>query len=117
MGTGVALVLITAPAGEPAAQLARQLVEDGVAACVNLVPSIRSIYRWQGKIEDDTETLLIVKTRRECVEALRARVIALHPYSVPEVIAFDVAEGHSPYLAWVLEQVSAPTTPPREPSA
>lgn len=115
MVTGVALVLVTAPAGEPAAALARRLVADGLAACVNLVPTIRSIYRWQGKIEDDTESLLVIKTRRECVEALRARVIALHPYSVPEVIAFDVAEGHAPYLAWVLAQVTPPAGGARDP--
>ena len=107
MPTDVSLVLVTAPPGDPAAALARQVVEEGLAACVNLVPGIRSIYRWQGRIEDESETLLVIKTRSEGVEALRARIVELHPYSVPEVIAIPVAEGHAPYLAWVLEQVSA----------
>lgn len=107
MPTDVSLVLVTAPPGDPAAALARQVVEEGLAACVNLVPSIRSIYRWQGAIEDESETLLVIKTRTEGVAALSARIVELHPYSVPEVIAIPIEQGHAPYLAWVLEQVAA----------
>lgn len=111
LSTGISLVLVTAPQGDPALKLAREVVEEGLAACVNLVPSIRSIYRWQGKIEDDAETLLILKTRTEVVEALRQRIVELHPYSVPEVLAVEVDRGHAPYLAWVLEQVRGPSSP------
>jgi len=107
LATGISLVLVTTPEGDPAHALARDLVEEGLAACVNIVPKIRSIYRWEGKIADEAESLLVIKTRSETVETLRARVIELHPYSVPEVIAVDVDRGHAPYVQWVLDQVTA----------
>ena len=97
----VHVVLVTAPDSEVAAELARRLVEEGLAACVNLVPGVRSIYRWQGAVQEDAEILLIAKTRATLVDALAARVRALHPYELPEVIALAVAAGSEPYLDWV----------------
>jgi periplasmic divalent cation tolerance protein len=105
--SGLSIVLVTTPEGDPAHALATNLVEEGLAACVNIVPRVRSIYRWEGKIADEAESLLVIKTRTETVEALRARVIELHPYSVPEVIAVDVDRGHAPYLQWAFDQVTA----------
>ena len=105
MTTGVAVVLVTAPDEEKAAALARTLVEEGLIACANLVPRVRSIYRWQGAVHDEAEVLLVMKTRAERFEALRERVTALHPYSVPEILRLDVGAGHQPYLDWVLGEV------------
>lgn len=99
--TDVQLVLVTCPTADLAASLARTLVEEDLAACGNVVPGLRSIYRWQGRVEDEPEVLLILKSTRERFERLRARVVALHPYEVPEVLALSVEAGHAPYLAWV----------------
>lgn len=98
----VAVVLVTAPDEAVAASLARTLVEERLIACANLVPKIRSIYRWQGAVHDEAEVLLVLKTRRASLAAVAARVKALHPYSVPEIIGLDVTDGHRPYLDWVL---------------
>lgn len=95
------VVLVTAPSPDQAAELARALVEERLAACGNVLPAIRSIYRWEGKIHDDAEALLVLKTTRGRFEALRERVIALHPYDVPEVLALPVEAGSAPYLAWL----------------
>ena len=97
----VFVVLSTFPNPDKAAEVARALVDERLAACVNLVPAVRSIYRWQGELCDDTETLAIAKTTRDRAKALAARLVALHPYEVPEVIVLPVDGGHPPYLAWV----------------
>ncbi len=99
--TDVTVVLITAPSAEVAAGLARTLVEEGLAACGNVVPGLRSIYRWEGAIQDEAEVLLLLKTRTAAFEALRRRIVELHPYDVPEVLALKVEAGHEPYLAWI----------------
>ena len=103
----VCVVLVTAPTADVAAQLARTLVEEGLAACGNLVPGLRSIYRWEGRVQDESEVLLVLKTRAALFEPLRARVVALHPYQCPEVLRLDVAEGHAPYLRWIRDSVLA----------
>jgi len=95
------VVLVTAPSAEAAAGIARALVEERLAACGNVVPGLRSIYRWEGKVHDDAEALLVLKTTRSRFPALRDRVLALHPYEVPEVLALPVEEGSEKYLAWV----------------
>ena len=100
------VVLITAPSQEKAAELGRAVVEERLAACANLVPGVRSIYRWEGKVCDDAEVLLVLKTRRELFERLEARVKALHPYSVPEIIGLPIEAGHAPYLKWIADAVS-----------
>ncbi|TBH20598.1 divalent-cation tolerance protein CutA [Thermus thermamylovorans] len=99
------VVLITAPNEEVARTLARALVEERLAACVNLVPGLTSIYRWQGEVVEDQEVLLIVKTTTFAFPRLRERVLALHPYGVPEILALPVAEGHQAYLDWLRENV------------
>ncbi|WP_342374867.1 divalent-cation tolerance protein CutA [Myxococcus stipitatus] len=101
--TDAILVLVTAPSTDKAAELARTVVEEQLAACGNILPGLRSIYRWEGKVQDDAEVLILFKTRASLFDALRARIIALHPYQVPEVLCVDVADGHAPYLAWILE--------------
>ena len=106
--TDAVVVLVTAPSAEKAAELARTLVEEQLAACGNVLPGLRSIYRWEGKVHDEPEALLILKTRAPLFEALRARVVALHPYQVPEVLRLDVAGGHLPYLEWIGASVRFP---------
>jgi periplasmic divalent cation tolerance protein len=95
------VVLVTCPTAERAAEIARALVEERLAACGNVIPGLRSIYRWEGKVQDDAEALLVLKTTGERFEALRERVLSLHPYQVPEVIALPIEAGSAPYLAWI----------------
>ncbi|MEE2665941.1 MAG: divalent-cation tolerance protein CutA [Myxococcota bacterium] len=99
-GGGVRVVLVTAPE-RVARELARALVGERLAACVNLVPGVRSIYRWQGEIEEDEEVLLVAKTQHDRVAALSQRVRELHPYDLPETLALSAAGGSAAYLAWV----------------
>jgi periplasmic divalent cation tolerance protein len=100
-------VLVTVPDTATGESLGRALVEDRLAACASVVPGIVSVYRWEGVIQRDSEALVILKTTAARVEALRERIVALHPYEVPEVLAFPVVEGHGPYLRWVEEEVEA----------
>lgn len=102
----VCVCLVTAPSREKAVELAKALVGEKLAACANLVPGVRSIYAWEGAVHDEEEVLLVLKTKAERFEALRARVVQLHPYTVPEVLRLDVAEGHGPYLDWVRANVA-----------
>jgi periplasmic divalent cation tolerance protein len=101
MSEPLQVVLVTAPDAEVGARIGRALVEEGLVACANLVPGVRSIYRWEGAVHDDAEVLLILKTRAALSDALAARVRALHPYELPEVLALPVAGGSEPYLDWV----------------
>src|SRR5512138_3591241 len=105
-GTDALVVLVTAPSPEKAAELARAVVEERLAACGNVVPGLRSIYRWEGKVQEDEEALLVLKTTRARFDALRDRVHALHPYDVPEVLALPVEAGSAAYLAWLAGQVT-----------
>jgi periplasmic divalent cation tolerance protein len=105
-GGAVELAFITAPDPETAAGIARALVEERLAACVNLVPGVRSIYRYEGRVHEEGETLLIVKTRPERAAELEARVRALHPYELPEVLRIAAAGGSAPYLAWLLKETA-----------
>lgn len=84
-------------------RIARALVEERLAACVNLVPGLTSIYRWQGKLEQATECLLLIKTTADRFEELKQRVQALHPYELPEIIAVPITAGDSTYLNWLTE--------------
>ncbi len=102
------VVLVTMPSAEKAAVIARALVEERLAACASIVPGLRSIYRWEGRVQDDAEALLVIKTVRARFEELRARVVALHEYACPEVIALDIVDGHEPYLRWIGESVADP---------
>ncbi|HET7843367.1 MAG TPA: divalent-cation tolerance protein CutA [Xanthomonadales bacterium] len=100
--TGVRLVFCTVPDREVGQRIARTLVAESLAACVNVVPGLHSVYRWQGAVESADEALLLAKTTRERLDALRERLVALHPYELPEVIAVDVAAGLPAYLDWVV---------------
>jgi periplasmic divalent cation tolerance protein len=100
------VVYITAPNEEEAAKIARALVKERLAGCVNIIKNIRSIYSWQGKIEDDRELLMIVKTRAELFSSLKTRVKELHSYTVPEIIALPIVDGSEEYLAWLRETTS-----------
>ena len=101
------VVFSTFATPDKAAEVARTLVTEQLVACVNIVGPVRSIYRWDGKICDDAETLAVIKTTRERFEAMRTRLVELHPYDVPEVIALPVEGGHAPYLAWVSGSVTS----------
>ncbi len=94
------------PDAETAARLARVLVEERLAACVSRVPGVVSTYRWQGRVCVDEECLLLIKTTEARLAALRERLVALHPYAVPELIAVPVVAGHAPYLDWLRAQVA-----------
>jgi len=103
------IVVLTACDSEMLAeQLARHLVERRVAACVNILPMARSIYRWQGKIEDAGEWVLLIKSRRDQFAALRTEIQKLHTYEVPEVIALPVVDGSEAYLDWLDGQLTTP---------
>ena len=103
MSALVALCTVAKP--EDAEYLARELVERRLAACVNLLPPVTSIYRWKGDVERAAETLLLIKTTAARFEALREAIVSLHGYDVPELIALPVSAGHAPYLAWLAESV------------
>jgi periplasmic divalent cation tolerance protein len=100
-GTERYVVLITASNAEEAAKIAFALVDEKLAKCVNIIKDIRSIYFWQGKVEDGPECLMIAKTQKSKFPALTKRVKELHSYSVPEIIALPIVEGSEDYLKWL----------------
>ncbi len=100
------VALSTVGTAEDAERIARALVERRLAACVNVVPNVVSVYRWKGEVCRDQELLLVVKTRRERLGALREALVGMHPYEVPELVALPIEAGHEPYLAWLDESVS-----------
>ena len=100
------VVLCTVPDTATAGRLARLLVEERLAACVNVIPGLTSIYRWKGAVEEDPEALLLIKTRGGTFEALRARLVAEHPYETPEVVALPVEAVDGAYARWLLEQTA-----------
>ena len=95
------LVFCTCPDESVAERIANALVEERLAACVNRLPGVLSTYRWKGVIHRDSECLLLIKTTIERFDALRERIVAVHPYELPEVIAVDIARGQPPYLDWI----------------
>jgi len=97
------IVLVTCGSQEEAVKIAHSLVEERLAACVNLVSPVRSIYRWEGKIWDEKEWILIIKTQKQRFEKLERKVKSLHSYSVPEIIGLPIIEGSSSYLDWLEE--------------
>jgi periplasmic divalent cation tolerance protein len=101
----IAVVLTTIGADTDAAALARTLVEERLAACVNLVPGITSIYRWKDRIERDSEQQMIIKTSSDRLQALEWRLRQLHPYELPEFIVLAVTGGSDAYLAWVRDSL------------
>jgi periplasmic divalent cation tolerance protein len=105
--TGPVLALSTVATAEDGERIARSLVEKGVAACVNVVPGVVSFYRWKGRLERDAEVLLVIKTRGERFEDLKAALLAEHPYELPELVALPIAAGHERYLEWLADGVRA----------
>ena len=100
---GLAVVLVTVPNQETAMKIAHGLVSGRLAACVNVLPSVTSVYEWKGEVTQDSELLCIAKTRPSLLADLARWVQEHHPYEVPEVVALDAAFVHKPYLAWALE--------------
>ncbi len=100
------VALTTVGSSEDAERIARSLVERRLAACVNVVPGVVSFYRWRGVVERDGEWLLVMKTNGERLDALRAGLVSLHPYELPELLVLPVSAGHAPYLSWLAESVT-----------
>ena len=105
----ILLCLCTAPDLATARALADALVGERLAACVNLLPGLESVYRWQGQVERGQEVLLLIKTTRTCLPALQARIVALHPYELPEVLAVESAGGLPAYLNWIASETRSDT--------
>ena len=105
--TGVSVVVTTTPDAGSAELLGRRLVDERLAACASVIPGVTSIYRWEGAIRQEGEVVMLLKTTSGAVGALRDRLLELHPYDVPEVVALPVEAGHDAYLDWVRQQVGA----------
>ncbi len=101
MSLEAVVVLVTFPVDADVGRFASTLVGEGCAACVNILPNVESVYRWEGRVEQARERQLIVKTRRALVERLRRRVRELHPYDTPELLVLPVVDGDPRYLAWI----------------
>ncbi len=107
MNDQATLIFVTVPTMEIGKQIARSLVENRLAACVNIIPTVNSTYTWEGQVHDDEEVLLLIKSRRELFESdLVPAVCKIHPYQVPEIIALPVLMGLPAYLNWI-EQVTS----------
>lgn len=104
--SGARVVLVTAPSPDVGAALGRALVDERLAACVNVIPGLTSIYRWQGQREEASECLLVIKTDETRYAELERRVLELHPYTIPEVLALPVERGAPAYVEWLRESVA-----------
>ena len=107
MSTDYIVVFVTAPSREVGQAIGAQLVKRKLAACANILPEVISIYRWEGEIQNDSEALLVIKTRRELLEQLIAAVEELHPYELPEVIGLPILAGSPRYLKWIGAETGA----------
>lgn len=104
------LCLCTVPDGETGRRIARNIVDSGLAACVNRLPGVASVYRWEGRVEEDEEELLLIKTRADRLADLEDAISRSHPYELPEVIAVPVTGGLEGYLNWVAVSSQGPAT-------
>jgi periplasmic divalent cation tolerance protein len=102
----IALVYSPCPGEECAREIGAKLLEERLAACVNLLPGMRSLYRWEGKLCDETECLMLAKTSSEHAPALQARVAELHPYECPCVLTLPVADAHPPFTQWIADETA-----------
>mmetsp|Transcript_34117 Transcript_34117/g.65173 ORF Transcript_34117/g.65173 Transcript_34117/m.65173 type:complete len:169 (-) Transcript_34117:101-607(-) len=100
-------VYVTVPDKDTGKKVATALIESKLAACVNMIPGVESMYWWQGKVETDQELLLMIKSRASLVDQISAKVQAVHPYDTPEVIAVPITEGSAPYMKWLIESTIA----------
>ena len=106
MPTRLQVVLCTVPDRENAERIAETLVAEQLAACVNIIPGITSVYRWQGAVEKGEELLLFIKTRQDAYSALEQRIRALHPYELPEIIAVPIQTGQKDYIRWIESNIT-----------
>lgn len=106
--TAAIVILITAPALDKGEEIARALVTEGIAACVSIIPRITSVYRWEGKVCEDEEVLLLVKSPENLFPRIRDRVKSLHSYDIPEIIALPVIDGLPDYLEWLKNATNVP---------
>jgi periplasmic divalent cation tolerance protein len=104
------LLLSTVPDPATGERIATALVGEGLAACVNILPGLTSIYQWQGEIHRDAECLLLIKTRKSLYSQVESRLLALHPYELPELLAVPVNTGLAAYLQWIQDNTQVPTT-------
>ena len=104
--TDFVVVYVTVSSAQEGERIARALVDERLAACVNRLGAVSSIYRWEGQVEQSDEQLLIIKTRLECFTAVKQRVSELHSYSVPEIIALPILAGSDAYLRWLNDQLT-----------
>lgn len=100
------IVLITSPSEQVGERIAQVLLKDKLAACVNIIPNIKSIYAWKGEVQNDEEVLLVVKSRAELFDHLVPAVKAIHPYEIPEIIAFPLILGSQDYLDWITNETN-----------
>jgi periplasmic divalent cation tolerance protein len=104
--TAMCVVLTTAGSSDEGRKIARALIERRLASCVNIVPRIESVYRWKEQVESAEEWLLLIKTRRDAFERVRAAIAELHSYELPECIMLEIAEGEKAYLDWLAKNTS-----------
>ena len=105
--TDAILVLTTLPTADAAVEVAKALIGEKLAACANILPALRSIYRWEGKVQDENEVLVLLKSRQGQYERLKTRILELHPYDVPEILAIPIERGHRPYLDWIAGETTS----------
>lgn len=105
-GSDAVVVLVTGPDEATLRVIATELVSERLAACVNLIPTVRSVYRWEEKVHHDDEALAVVKTTRPALDSLRERIQELHPYDVPEFLVLPVEAGSAAYLGWIDDSVA-----------
>lgn len=110
---GEVVVLITTASDEEAQKIARILIGEGLVACANIIPAVRSIFRWEGQVTEEQEAMLVLKSVSEAFDSLEAKVKAHHSYSVPEIIALPIQKGSEPYMEW-LREMSRPANGPRK---
>ncbi len=106
METKYITILVTTPDNTTAERIAYQLLEKKLAACINIVPNLTSIYKWMGKIETSQETLMIIKTKTELFEEIKKEIRRIHPYQVPEIISIPIQDGNKEYLKWIEEETT-----------
>ena len=102
------ILYVTAGSADDALAIGRALVDEGLAACANVLPGTIAVYRWEGAVQQEPEAVLIVKTRRDLVDAATARIVAIHGYDCPCLLAFDVAGGHAPFIEWIAGETAQP---------
>lgn len=99
--TNYIIILCNTNSKDSAETIATYLIKESLAACVNIIPKITSIYKWQNKIENDEEYLMLIKTKKELFDKVKEKIQILHPYEVPEIISIDISNGNSEYLNWI----------------